>query len=178
MDATEFAVFSSNLGWMAVVWHERRLVELTFGHPSPGAARRALNTADPTLAEELPDFAEDWITRLRNYAEGDHRDDFLDIELDLPGATDFQLAVLNCCRRIPAGTVVTYAELADAADHPGAARAVGQVMATNRFPLVVPCHRVVAAGGLMGGYSAPQGLEMKERLLREEGVVFSDGQES
>jgi methylated-DNA-[protein]-cysteine S-methyltransferase len=178
MDTPKFAVFSSNLGWIALVWHGKSLAELTFGHPTPGAARRALNTADAVLAEELPDFAEDWVTRLRDYAEGDHRDDFLDIDLELPGATDFQLAVLNCCRRIPAGTVVTYAELADAAGHPGAARAVGQVMATNRFPLVVPCHRVVAAGGLMGGYSAPQGLDMKERLLREEGIVFSGEQES
>jgi methylated-DNA-[protein]-cysteine S-methyltransferase len=178
MDAPKFAVFSSNLGWIALVWRGRSLVELTFGHPTPGAARRALNAADAELAEELPEFAEDWVTRLRDYAEGDHRDDFLDIDLDLPGATDFQVAVLNCCRRIPAGTVVTYAELADAAGHPGAARAVGQVMATNRFPLVVPCHRVVAAGGLMGGYSAPQGLDMKERLLREEGIVFSSEQDS
>ena len=63
---------------------------------------------------------------------------------------------------------MTYGELAETVRHPGAARAVGSVMSNNRYPLIVPCHRVLASGGRLGGYSAPQGLAMKERLLAAE----------
>jgi methylated-DNA-[protein]-cysteine S-methyltransferase len=65
--------------------------------------------------------------------------------------------------------VSTYGDLAAAIGSPGAARAVGSVMARNCFPLIVPCHRVLGAGGSLGGYSAPDGLRMKRRLLAMEG---------
>jgi methylated-DNA-[protein]-cysteine S-methyltransferase len=73
--------------------------------------------------------------------------------------------VLEEARRIPAGETVTYGELAARAGSPGAAREVGQAMARNRFPIIVPCHRVLAANGGFGGFSAPGGLESKARLL-------------
>jgi methylated-DNA-[protein]-cysteine S-methyltransferase len=79
--------------------------------------------------------------------------------------TDFDQSVVRACRRIPYGETLSYGELAKRAGHAGAARGVGRTMATNRFPIIVPCHRVVAAGGRIGGYSAPQGLTMKRRLL-------------
>jgi methylated-DNA-[protein]-cysteine S-methyltransferase len=92
-------------------------------------------------------------------------DDFLDIELDLNERTPFQRSILQKCREIAIGETISYAELATQAGYPNAARATGQVMATNRFPLIVPCHRVVGSGGSIGGYSAPDGLQMKRRLL-------------
>jgi methylated-DNA-[protein]-cysteine S-methyltransferase len=95
-------------------------------------------------------------------------DDFLDLQLDVVNSTEFQLAVVRHCRAIPIGGTLTYGELARAAGHPRAARAVGQVMATNRFPLIVPCHRVVGSNGSLGGYSARDGLNMKRRLLDRE----------
>ena len=76
--------------------------------------------------------------------------------------------MIHQCRLIPYGQVLTYGELAERAGSPRAARAVGNVMRTNRFPLIVPCHRVVGAAGALGGYSAPTGLKMKRRLLRLE----------
>ncbi len=85
--------------------------------------------------------------------------------------TAFQRAVIDHCRRIPRGEVLTYGQLAERAGYPRSARAVGNVMATNRVPLIVPCHRVVGAGGNLGGFSAPQGLQMKRRLLRLEGSL-------
>ena len=66
---------------------------------------------------------------------------------------------------MPRGETVSYAELAGRAGSPNAARAVGGVMAGNRVPLLVPCHRVVGAGGRLGGFSAPTGVELKKRLL-------------
>jgi methylated-DNA-[protein]-cysteine S-methyltransferase len=97
-------------------------------------------------------------------------DSFLDVRLDLADYSPFQSAVVQHCRRIPIGQTITYGELARRAGSPGAARAVGQVMACNRFPLIVPCHRVVGANGSLGGFSARNGLNMKRRLLRIEGA--------
>ena len=179
------------MGWTAIAWQGPLLLELTFGHRTAELATTALHAAAPGNAattrsnrpashgrpvEPLPSKAIDglirsWIERIQAYAAGDSHDDLLDIPIDLAHRTDFQRAVIQHCRRIPRGEVVTYGELARRAGYPGAARAVGQVMATNRIPLVIPCHRVVAAGGRMGGYSRPQGLAMKKRLLAQEGVT-------
>jgi methylated-DNA-[protein]-cysteine S-methyltransferase len=99
------------------------------------------------------------------------RDSFGDVELDLDGYTAFQRAVVETLRGVPWGEVVTYGELAALAGHPNAQRAVGSVCAHNRFPLVVPCHRVVAAGGI--GRYGTSGVEYKRRLLELEGVGFA-----
>jgi methylated-DNA-[protein]-cysteine S-methyltransferase len=98
------------------------------------------------------------------------RDSFADVELDLEGLTPFQVAVVEALRAVPWGEVVTYGELAALAGHPNAQRAAGSVCAHNRFPLVVPCHRVVAAGGI-GNYGA-SGVEYKRRLLELEHVFL------
>jgi methylated-DNA-[protein]-cysteine S-methyltransferase len=103
--------------------------------------------------------------RLRAYFAG-ARDDFLDVEVDLDGATPFQAAVTRELRAIPYGETVTYGELAALAGHPGAQRAVGTLCARNRFAVVVPCHRVVAADGL-GPYGS-LGPSYKRRLLELE----------
>jgi len=96
------------------------------------------------------------------------RDRFLDVEIDLDEATPFQRAVAEALRRIPYGEVVTYGELAALAGHPGAHRAVGSFCAHNRFAIVVPCHRVVAADGV-GPYGS-LGTDYKRRLLALEGA--------
>jgi methylated-DNA-[protein]-cysteine S-methyltransferase len=93
---------------------------------------------------------------------------FDDVELDLDWATPFQAAVADVLRRVPRGDVVTYGELAALAGYPNAQRAAGTFCAGNRFPLVVPCHRVVGASGL-GTYGS-LGLDYKRRLLALEGV--------
>ena len=95
---------------------------------------------------------------------------FDDVELDLEWCTPFQLAVAEALRRVPRGEVVTYGELAALAGHPNAQRAAGTFCAHNRFPVVVPCHRVVAAGGI-GSYGS-HGSEYKRRLLALEDVAL------
>ena len=107
--------------------------------------------------------------RFRSYFHGS-RDDFADVRLDLEDYTPFQLAVVEALRRVPYGEVVTYGELAALAGHPNAQRAAGSVCAHNRFPLVVPCHRVVSANGI-GSYGS-LGPDYKRRLLELEGVVL------
>jgi methylated-DNA-[protein]-cysteine S-methyltransferase len=108
------------------------------------------------------------VERLCAYFRG-ARADFADVELDLEGCTAFQRAVVDALRAVPYGETVTYGELAALAGHPNAHRAAGTVCARNRFPIVVPCHRVVAAASL-GPYGAT-GTEYKQRLLALEGVA-------
>jgi methylated-DNA-[protein]-cysteine S-methyltransferase len=107
--------------------------------------------------------------RLRSYFTG-ARDSFADVAIDLDGYTAFQRAVVETLRGVPWGEVVTYGELAAIAGYPNAQRAAGSVCAGNRFPLVVPCHRVVAANGI-GRYGA-NGVEYKRRLLELENVFL------
>jgi methylated-DNA-[protein]-cysteine S-methyltransferase len=161
--------FDSDLGWMAAVWRDGLLARLTFGHSSPQAAVVSLAIdEDPTTAART---MKPLIRRLQAFASGKREDDFLDIPLDVANMTPFQQAVIERCRRIPVGETLSYAGLGKAAGHPGAARAVGRVMATNRFPLIVPCHRVVSASGAIGGFSAPDGIDMKRRLLTPEQTI-------
>ena len=121
-----------------------------------------LPSARETRAERLEHpLAE----RLQRYFAGE-RATFADVNLDLSWGTEFQVAVANALRAVPYGETVTYGELAALAGHPNAQRAAGSFCAANRFPLVVPCHRVVAADGL-GSYGSLGG-EYKRRLLELE----------
>ncbi|MCR4412656.1 MAG: methylated-DNA--[protein]-cysteine S-methyltransferase [Thermoguttaceae bacterium] len=136
---------------------------LTFGHRSPRAAARAIVARLPgDIREEA--WNADLVARLQAYAEGSP-EDFRDIAIDPGPQTPFRARVIARCRDIPWGTTVTYGDLAARAGSPRAARAVGNCMAANRIPLIVPCHRVVGAGGGLGGFSAPGRLSTKRRLL-------------
>ncbi len=160
--------FSSDLGCMAAAWGMQGLRGIALGYRTQQAAYRALGCGG---AAGVPgDEQQDLVDRLIAYARG-NRDDFADIRIDGAGRTTFQQSVLERCRQVGWGRVITYGELALAAGFPGSARAVGSVMSQNRVPLVIPCHRVVAAGGSLGGFSAPNGLRMKRRLLTLEGAL-------
>jgi methylated-DNA-[protein]-cysteine S-methyltransferase len=112
---------------------------------------------------------EQLLHRVGRYFEGE-RVDFADAEIDLDGWTPFQRDILAALRCVRYGEVVSYAELANLAGHPRAQRAAGTFCAHNRYPLVVPCHRVVSANGL-GSYGS-LGLNYKRRLLALEGVTL------
>jgi methylated-DNA-[protein]-cysteine S-methyltransferase len=158
--------FPSELGWMAAVGRGNVLLRLTFGHRTPQAAIAALGLPpdEPILDTRRPPA---YVAALQAFARGEALD-LSRIEVELPAATAFQRRVMQLCRAIPRGQTRSYAELAALAGSPGAARAVGNIMASNRLPLVIPCHRVVGSGGALGGYSAPGGLETKLRLLEAE----------
>jgi methylated-DNA-[protein]-cysteine S-methyltransferase len=161
-------VFPTALSWISLVVDERFVHRLSFGHADPQSALVDVNgSGEPT---DDPGDRADLVRRLQQYAEG-AEDDFLDIELAPAAQTPFQQRVVELCRRIPFGSSITYGELADRAGHPRAARAVGNCMRSNPVPLIVPCHRVVGAGGLMRGYSAGEGVRMKLRLLELEAAA-------
>ena len=135
--------WGSGEGWLA----GGRVVEL--GHPRPGAED------EETSAHPLAQRLTAWFAGAE--------DAFLDVELELEWCTPFQRALLDALRAVPRGETVSYGELAALAGKPRAARAAGTFCAENRFAILVPCHRVVAADGI-GGYGS-LGVAFKRRLL-------------
>jgi len=133
--------------------------------PSPSTIRAKSSRVRNASAPEL----EQLVARLRGYFAGE-RVDFVDTEIDLEAWTPFQRDVLAALRSVPYGEVVSYADLARLAGHPRAQRAAGTFCSRNRFPLVVPCHRVISSNGL-GSYGE-LGLDYKRRLLALEGVTL------
>jgi O-6-methylguanine DNA methyltransferase len=111
--------------------------------------------------------------QLRDYF-GRARDSF-DLPLDLGRVTPFQLSVLRAVQTIPIGTVWTYGQMARAIGKPRASQAVGQALGRNPVPIVIPCHRVIAADGSLGGYSGGGGLASKRLLLDLEGALLGLG---
>jgi methylated-DNA-[protein]-cysteine S-methyltransferase len=161
MTAMVFTTFDAPIGRFRVVATKAGVRAVLL--PSSKRRRPTPREAEPA-AEAV---AEEAATQLREYLDGDRRE--LDFPLDWSLAGDGQRVVLETLRDIaPYGHVVTYGELARRSGCPGGARAVGQAMARNPLPLVVPCHRVVAADGL-GGYGG--GLPLKRWLLALEGAT-------
>ena len=129
---------------------------------------RVVNHELPRAGEPVLPARHPVVERVRAYFAGEPVS-FDDVDLDFSWATPFQTGVADALRAIPYGETVTYGELAALAGHPNAQRAAGTFCARNRFPLFVPCHRVVAADGL-GSYGS-LGLEYKRRLLELERAV-------
>lgn len=165
------ALFPTQLGWVAFSMCGNLLQRLTFGHRNRQSAASAIG--QPSLAQrdsgelQRDDRASDLVHRLTAYAAGDF-DDFLDVETEISHLSPFSRSIIEAVRRIPFGQTRSYGQIAVSAGRTRAARAVGRVMAQNRTPLVVPCHRVIGSGGLIGGFSAIDGLNMKRRLLKLE----------
>ena len=118
------------------------------------------------------DTAGELVRQVRGYFAG--RRAHFDLALDWAGATDFRKAVWSQTARIPFGGTMTYGDVARAIGNPNASRAVGQALGANPIPLIVPCHRVLAAGGGLGGFSAEGGAKSKRRLIEFESSVVAD----
>jgi methylated-DNA-[protein]-cysteine S-methyltransferase len=171
---TAYALFPTAIGECAVAWSERGLVGVWFPEATPQATRARIERRLPTAAETTPPpKVAEAMARIAGLLETG-RVNLADIDLDMDGIEGFERQVLEAARGIAPGATLTYGELAVRAGSPGAAREVGQAMARNRFPIVVPCHRVLAAGGGFGGFSAPGGLESKARLLTIERAAIGD----
>ena len=135
--------------------------------PPPSRSRVPAKPA-PVRGRSTPEV-ERLVHRFGAYFEG-NTVEFADVAIDDEGWTAFQCDVVSAMRRVPYGEVVSYSDLARLAGHPRAQRAAGTVCARNRFPLVVPCHRIVSAEGL-GSYPG-LGLDYKRRMLALEGVTL------
>lgn len=161
------SVIPTELGWLALWGREETVIGLTIGEASSEAAMESFQRRCPTAGWEEYDWNPVLRRMLQEYARGEVVD-FTGVAIAHPAMTAFQRDVVEATRRIPYGETRTYSELADEAGYPRAARAVGNVMKNNRAPIIVPCHRVVASGGKWGGFSAPQGVSLKRRMLTME----------
>ncbi len=160
-EGPRLVVFNSPIGWIGISHQDLVLKRIRIGHANRSELCRAFRESQ--LGPSAPDQREKaLIETFVSYFAGDP-EDFLTVKINIDGMTEFQKSVVEACRRIPSGETISYGGLADQVGRSGAARAVGTVMRKNAFPIVVPCHRVVAAGGL-GGFSGPQGVTTKVQL--------------
>lgn len=166
--ATHFAWFDTPIGACAIAWGEAGVRGLML----PGADRAhtlaSLRRRHPRVHEGAPTPAiAAAIAQLQALLAGQPVS-LQAIVLDMDGVPAFHRRVYEAARRVVPGCTCTYGELAEALGEPGAARAVGQALGANPFAIIVPCHRVLAAGGRSGGFSAPGGVDTKRRLLEIE----------
>jgi methylated-DNA-[protein]-cysteine S-methyltransferase len=124
---------------------------------------------DGATPSEPPAAVAAAIELIKRYAKGEEVD-FSSVPVDLDGVDLFRRAIYQAARKLGFGETTTYGGLADTAGHPGKARETGEALGSNPVPLIVPCHRILAAGGKIGGFSAPGGSATKEKLLTLEGV--------
>jgi methylated-DNA-[protein]-cysteine S-methyltransferase len=166
-----YAVFETAIGRCALVWRGGSIVGASLPEADDARLRARLERRFPGAQEaEPPEFVAQAIALIRGLLSGEKLD-LTEIELDLSACSDFERAVYAAARAIPCGETRTYGELAAAVGQPGAAQAVGLALGRNPVPIVVPCHRILAASGRSGGFSAPGGVATKFRMLQIEGAV-------
>jgi methylated-DNA-[protein]-cysteine S-methyltransferase len=160
-----YALFASAIGECALAWSDAGLTGVWLPETRPGALREKVARRLAPVAETEPPVAVatsiEAITRLLAGA----RVDLHSVALDLAAIDAFRRRVYAVVRTIGPARVLSYGEGARLVGSDATARAVGQALGANPWPIVVPCHRVVAAAGALGGFSAPGGVAMKRRLL-------------
>jgi len=170
MPDLQFALFDTALGRCGVAWSERGITRITLPETDDAATRRRVG-AGATEAPPPPPIAAA-IAEIVRHVGGEPA--ALDaIALDMEDVPAFYREAYAAARQIPSGQTMSYGALATRLGKPGGARAIGQAMGKNPFPIVVPCHRVLAANQATGGFSAFGGLETKARLLAAEGFTLA-----
>jgi methylated-DNA-[protein]-cysteine S-methyltransferase len=154
-------VFETALGRCGVRWSEVGITEVVM----PGS--RALATASLGDPAALPEAVRAGVAGIVALLAGERRD-LRDIALDETGLDEFRRSVYTATRAVGPGATATYGEIARAIGAPNAARGVGAALGSNPFPIIVPCHRVLAADGALHGFSAPGGITTKRRMLEIE----------
>ena len=174
MTGAGFALFDTAIGACGVAWGQAGIVGLQLPESSPRAALARLARRFPALAEAAPPPAiAAAAARIAAFLAG-AQDDFADLALDMADAGAFEREVYRETRAIPAGSTATYGAIAERLGDPAQARAVGQALGRNPWPIIVPCHRVTGADGKMGGFSAPGGRATKLKLLEIEGALAAE----
>lgn len=169
--AHEYLILETAAGHCAIAWNSVGITRFMLPARERGATERGLLRRLPGAKPGTPTpVVSAAVEAVRQYFQGE-RIDFSDFRLDLDGHDEFPRQVYTALRRVPWGQTTTYGALAkETGAGPEAARDVGQAMATNPVPLIIPCHRVLAAGGKIGGFSAPGGQSAKRRMLELEGI--------
>jgi methylated-DNA-[protein]-cysteine S-methyltransferase len=169
--APHYHVFETAMGFCAIAWGDAGVVRFQLPTKTAEAAERLIRRRASGAEPDMPsaDVAA-VVAAAKRYFAGEEID-FSQVQVDLAGHDAFFAQIYDALRRVGWGRTTTYGALAkEVGAGREAARDVGEAMATNPAPLIIPCHRVLAAGGKIGGFSAPGGSRTKARMLELEGV--------
>ena len=161
----QFCVFETALGPCGIAWGENGVVGVEL--PAPNVRNRLRRRFQGAVEASPPPAIAETVDRIMALLSGEQVD-LSRVPLDMQVVPAFERRVYEVSRTIPAGQTLSYGQIADRLGDQRLARDVGQALARNPFPIVVPCHRVVAAGGKLGGFSARGGVATKQRLLATE----------
>jgi methylated-DNA-[protein]-cysteine S-methyltransferase len=168
----QFTTFKTSIGTMGLVWEGTLFTRVLLPEASAKDLKAKLKNSGALEADELPPFVISTVKKITRHLSNGREDlSALISNLDLGKTPNFHKKVYKALATVPAGKVVTYKSLAERVKSPLAMRAVGQAMAKNRFPLLIPCHRVVQTSGALGNFSAYRGVELKAELLQLEGAA-------
>jgi len=170
---THYHLFETKLGFAGIAWAGGSITR--FRLPDPDRAAAAQQFKGKSESQSPPPQVAAVVGQAKRYFAGE-RIDFSAIDLDLSNIDPLRRSIYDALRQVSFGETVTYGELAKRAGGtaPQAAQDVGVAMARNPVPLIIPCHRVLAAGGKLGGFSAPGRTETKEKMLALEGVFIGN----
>jgi len=185
MDQTEYCLFETALGACGIAWKAQessRIPPVVTFFQLPEATRRLTDTriagsSGGRKARVPPPYIAGIIRKVQRHLRGDVQD-FRDIVVDLDAMGPFARQVYEAVRKIPAGRTKSYGQLATDMNRPTASRAVGQALGRNPIPLIIPCHRVLARGKDLRGFSAHGGVETKARMLEIEGATIGRPQQT
>jgi methylated-DNA-[protein]-cysteine S-methyltransferase len=163
----KYVIFPTKWGYFGFSGSENGLLRTCLPTPEYEEIEARLLESSP-LAQFNRPFFQQAQDRIAAYFHGDEADLGLEIPIDLTRLTPFQREVLTACRRVGSAKTTTYGRLAEKIGNPKAARAVGNALAKNPLPLIIPCHRILPANNSLGGFSAPGGTQFKARMLRHE----------
>lgn len=163
-----YALFPTPIGRCGMAWRGKCViaVQLPEATPAKTAAKLVARCGGASVATP-PAWVQRVIERITAHLGG-NKTNLASVAVDITALPPFHQKVYTAARKIPAGRTITYGELATLAGSPGAARAVGQALARNPFPILVPCHRVLASGNTLGGFTAHRGKKLKRQLLELE----------
>ncbi|WP_114944883.1 methylated-DNA--[protein]-cysteine S-methyltransferase [Microvirga calopogonii] len=168
-NAAFYTLFETSIGLCGLAWNGRGVIGFQLPEDDETLTRGRLAKRFPAIVETAPPLdIQDVIADVTALLQGEARD-LSSVPLNMDGLTDFDRRVYEIARGIPPGRVLTYGEVAARLGIDNA-RAIGQALGRNPFAIIVPCHRVVAAGGKLGGFSANGGATTKRRLLAIEGA--------
>lgn len=170
----QYCLFDTAIGPCGIAWTDQGLTRLQLPESDRAATERRLRSRSATSGPHVPPpMVEQVIAAIRRYMTGE-RVDFFATAVDLTGVAPLRRQLYDLLRAVGWGQTTTYGALARQLGLPDA-RDVGQAMGRNPVPIIIPCHRVLAAGQRIGGFSAPGGTVTKERLLALEGVRLDGG---
>ncbi|MGQ0647709.1 MAG: methylated-DNA--[protein]-cysteine S-methyltransferase [Gemmatimonadaceae bacterium] len=166
-----FTVFDTPIGPCGLAWTDGGVIGVQLPeHDATGTRAKLLRRFRGARESTPPAHVRDAIDGIQRQLQGTPTD-LTAIDLDMGNVPSFDRLVYATARAIPPGSTLTYGEIATRIGHPDAARDVGQALARNPLAIVVPCHRVLASGGKLGGFSAAGGTATKRRLLEIEGAL-------